>query len=115
MTTPCKEDRLRTRCPECGRVMRSETSRKRGVCSICEPHNNIEKVWSRRMKVRDEVLAAYMNEKLKPEHPSHLAQLKQLAQQRVDVKGVPELMDLLMLKPLTNEFVAFLKKKVSLK
>jgi hypothetical protein len=95
--------------------MRSETSRKRGVCSICEPHNNIEKVWSRRMKVKDELLAAYMNEKLRPGPPSPLTKLRQLADQRVELREVPELMDLLMLKPLTNEFVAFLKKKVPLK
>jgi hypothetical protein len=95
--------------------MRSQESRERGVCSICEPHGNIEKVWSRRMKVRDEVLEAYMNEKLKPEHPSPLQILKRAAQERVELREVPELMDLLMLKPLTNEFVAFLKKKVVIK
>jgi hypothetical protein len=53
------------------------------------------------MKIRDEVLEAYMNEKLKPEHPSPLQILKRAAQQRVEVKGLPEL-------------VAFLKKKVFL-
>jgi hypothetical protein len=66
------------------------------------------------MKVKDELLAAYMNEKLN-KVPTTLAKLKQLADQRVELREVPELMDLLMLKPLTNEFVAFLKKKVVIK
>jgi hypothetical protein len=114
MSTPTVETRLKVRCPDCGRVMRSATSRKRGVCSICEPRGNIEKVWSRRMKVKDELLASYMNEKLH-KVPTTLDKLKQLANQRVELREVPEFMDFLMLKPLTNEFVAFLKKKVPLK
>lgn len=95
------ETRLKVRCPECGRVMRSNQSRKRNVCSICEPRGNIEKVWSRRMKVKDELLAAYMNEKLH-KVPTILQQLKRVAEERVEVRGVPEL-------------VAFLKKKVVIK
>jgi len=99
----CKEDRSRTRCSECGRVLRSHESQKRGICSICEPHNNIEMVWSRRMKVRDDLLVAYMNEKLHPtEPPSPLVRLKQAANQRVEVKDAPDLL-------------AFLKKKVIIK
>jgi hypothetical protein len=53
------------------------------------------------MKVKDELLAAYMNEKLH-KVPTTLAKLKQTADQRVEVRGVPEL-------------VAFLKKKVVIK
>ena len=101
MSTPCKEDRSQKRCSGCGRILHGTLSQRRGICSICEPRGNIEKVWSRRMKVKDDLLAAYMNEKLH-KVPTTLSKLKQVADQRVEVRGIPEL-------------VAFLKKKVVIK
>lgn len=98
----CKEVRLRVRCSKCGRVLRSNQSQKRTLCCICDLDDNANRVWARRIKVKDEVLAAYMNEKLNPKPPSTLARLKQMADQRVEVKGADELL-------------AFLKKKVELK
>jgi hypothetical protein len=53
------------------------------------------------MKVKDELLAAYMNEKLH-KVPTTLAKLKQVMYQDIDEKMVPD-------------FIAFLKKKVPLK
>jgi hypothetical protein len=53
------------------------------------------------MKVRDDLLAAYMNEKLH-KVPSTLAKLKQVANQDIQEKLIPDL-------------IALLKRKVSIK
>lgn len=96
----CKEVRLRVRCSKCGRVLRSHQSQVRRLCYVCDLDGTANRVWARRIKIKDEVLAAYMNEKLTPKPPSILARLKQMADRQVEVKGADELLALLKKKAL---------------
>jgi uncharacterized protein YdcH (DUF465 family) len=65
MSTPVKEARSRIRCSKCGRVLRSQQSRARKLCCICDADENLDKIWARRIKLEDDALLQLLQQKVK--------------------------------------------------